>query len=97
LAAARVRTVGTRARNRPFDIREAWAGIPGTPIKQWDLFAVSTQAYCVRIKGDWSAIAMRAGDDASQVRVEEVAALQPEQFGVPDHLPMIFQAVALQF
>jgi hypothetical protein len=48
-------------------------------------------------QGDWSAIAMRAGDDASQVRVEEVAALQPEQFGVPDHLPMIFQAVALQF
>jgi hypothetical protein len=97
LAAARVRAVGTRACNRPFDIREAWADIPGTPIKQGDLFAVSTQAWCVRIKGDWSTIPMRAGDDASQVRAEEVAALRPEQFGVPDHLPMIRQAIALPF
>ena len=97
LATAKVTPVGTRVCNRPFDIREAWADIAGTPIKQGDLFAVSTQAYCVRIKGDWSAIAMQAGDDASKVRVEEVAALRPEQFGVPDHLPMIRQAVALSF
>jgi len=97
LAAAKVRPVGTRDCNRPFDIREAWADIPGTPIKQGDLFAVSTQAYCVRIKGDLSTITMQAGDDASKVRVEDVAALRPEQFGVPDHLLMIRQAVALRF
>ena len=97
LATARIRAVGTRACNRPFDIREAWADIPGTPIKLGDLFAVSTQAYCVRIHGDWSAIPMQAGDDASQLRVEAVAALMPEEFGVPDHLPMIRQAAGLQF
>ncbi len=95
LAAAKVSPVGTRVCNRPFDIREAWADIPGSPIKQGDLFAVSTQAYCIRIPGDFSAIAMQAGDDASHVRVEEISALRPEQFGVPDHLPMIRQAVAL--
>jgi 8-oxo-dGTP pyrophosphatase MutT (NUDIX family) len=94
LAAANVKPVGARACNRPFDIREAWDDIVGTPIKQGDLFAVSTQAFCVWIKGDLSNITLQAGDDASKVRVEEVAALQTEQFAVPDHLAMIRQAVA---
>jgi ADP-ribose pyrophosphatase YjhB (NUDIX family) len=97
LAAANVRPVGTRACNRPFDIREAWGDVAETPIKQGDLFAVSTQAFCVRIKGDFSTIPLRAGDDASEVRVEEVAALQAKDFGVPDHLAMIRQAIALRF
>jgi ADP-ribose pyrophosphatase YjhB (NUDIX family) len=97
LAAANVKAVGTRACDRPFDIREAWGDVAETPIKQGDLFAVSTQAFCVRIKGDFSSIPLRAGDDASQVQVEEVAALRAEHFGVPDHLAMIRQAVALRF
>jgi len=96
LAAANVTPVGMRACNRPFDIRAAWGDIAGTPIKRGDLFAVSTQAFCVRIKGDLSTILLHAGDDASQVRVEEVAALRAEHFGVPDHLAMIRQAVALR-
>jgi ADP-ribose pyrophosphatase YjhB (NUDIX family) len=97
LAAANVNAVGTRACNRPFDIREAWDDIAGTPIKKGDLFAVSTQAFCVRIPGNLSTIPLKAGDDASHVRVEEVAALQAEDFGVPDHLAMIRQAVGLRF
>ena len=94
LAAAQVTPVGTRTYNRPFDIREAWGDIPDTPIKKGDLFAVSTQAFCVRIEGDLSTIALQAGDDAAKVRIEKIAALQPEQFAIPDHLPMIMQAVA---
>jgi 8-oxo-dGTP pyrophosphatase MutT (NUDIX family) len=93
LAAAKVTPVGKRGYNRPFDIREAWGDIPETPIKKGDLFAVSTQAFSVRIKGDLSKIPLQASDDASKVRVEKIAALRPEQFGVPDHLPLILQAV----
>lgn len=94
LAMAKVTPVGKRSYNRPFDIREAWHDIPDTPIKKGDLFAVSTQAFWMRIKGDLSKIALQAMDDASKLRVEKVAALRPEQFAVPDHLPMIKQAVA---
>ena len=97
LVAANVKAVGTRACNRPFDIREAWDDISGTPIKKGDLFAVSTQAFCVRIPGNLSTIPLKAGDDARHVRVEEVAALQAEDFGVPDHLAMIRQAAGLRF
>jgi len=71
LAAADVNAVGTRACNRPFDIREAWDDIAGTSIKKGDLFAVSTQAFCVSIKGDLSTIPLQAGDDASNVRVKK--------------------------
>jgi ADP-ribose pyrophosphatase YjhB (NUDIX family) len=97
LAASSVRPVGTRCCIRPFDIREAWGDIAGTPIKQGDLFAVSTHAFCIRIKGDLSSIPLQAGDDASKVRVEEVANLRAEHFGVPDHLAMIQQAIAPHF
>ena len=97
LAAAKVVAVGTRACNRPFDIREAWDDIAGTAIKKGDLFAVSTQAFCVRIPGNLSTIPLKAGDDASHVRVEEVAALRAEYFGVPDHFEMIRRAVASRF
>jgi 8-oxo-dGTP pyrophosphatase MutT (NUDIX family) len=79
LAAANVTPVGTRIYDRPFDIREAWCDIPHTPIKKGDFFAVSTQAFCVRIKGDLSTIALQAGDDATRLRVEKIAALRPEQ------------------
>jgi len=44
-----------------------------------------------------STIPLKAGDDASHVRVEEVAALRAEYFGVPDHFEMIRLAVASRF
>ncbi|MEO6922668.1 MAG: NUDIX hydrolase [Bryocella sp.] len=94
LTAATVTPVGRRCYNRPFDIREAWCDIPNTRILKGDLFAVSTQAFCVRIKGDLSTVSLRAGDDATDARVEQIAGLRPEQFAVSDHLPMIMQAVA---
>jgi 8-oxo-dGTP pyrophosphatase MutT (NUDIX family) len=94
LTAAKVTPIGRRSYNRPFDIREAWCDIPDTRILKGDLFAVSTQAFSVRIKGDLSTVFLRAGDDATDVRVEQIAALMPQQFAVPDHLPMIMQAVA---
>lgn len=91
---AEVTPVGRRSYNRPFDIREAWCDIPDTPILKGDLFAVSTQAFCVRIKGDLSTVSLRAGDDATDARVEQIAGLRSEQFAVPDHLRMIMQAMA---
>lgn len=97
LAAAHVTPVGARSYERPFDIREAWCDIPETMIRKGDLFAVSTQAFCIKIKGDLSKIALSAGDDASKVRVAQFATLRPEQFAVPDHLPMIMLAVASDY
>jgi 8-oxo-dGTP pyrophosphatase MutT (NUDIX family) len=49
LRAAHVTPVGSRSYLRPFDIREAWNDIPRTSIRKGDLFAVSTQAFCIRI------------------------------------------------
>jgi ADP-ribose pyrophosphatase YjhB (NUDIX family) len=94
LAEAEITPVGRRSFNRPFDIREAWCNIPDTRILEGDLFAVSTQAFCIRIKDNLSTVFLRAGDDATDARVEQIADLRPQQFAVPDHLPMITQAVA---
>jgi ADP-ribose pyrophosphatase YjhB (NUDIX family) len=94
LATAEVKSVGRRSYNRPFDIREAWCDIPDTPVLKGDLFAVSTQAFCVRIKGDLLTVALRAGEDAADARVERIAGLISEHFAVSDHLPMIMEALA---
>jgi 8-oxo-dGTP pyrophosphatase MutT (NUDIX family) len=94
LTAAEVTPVGRRSYNRPFDIREAWCDIPDTAILKGDFFAVSTQAFCVRIKGSLSTVSLHAGDDAADARVELVAGLRPQQFAVLDHLPLIMQAIA---
>jgi ADP-ribose pyrophosphatase YjhB (NUDIX family) len=94
LTAAEVTPVGRRSYHRPFDIREAWCDIPDTAILKGDFFAVSTQAFCVRIKGDLLTVFLRASDDAADASVEQIADLRPQQFAVPDHLPMIMQAVA---
>jgi hypothetical protein len=64
------------------------------PILKGDLFAVSTQAFCFRIKGDLTSISLRAGDDATDAHVEQIACLGLEHFVVPDHLPMIMEALA---
>lgn len=97
LAAATISPVGVRSYNRPFDIREAWSDIPETPIRKGDLFAVSTQAFRINVKGDLFRIPLWAGDDATEVRVEQAISLRPEQFAVADHLHMIKQALVSNF
>jgi ADP-ribose pyrophosphatase YjhB (NUDIX family) len=89
LEAAEIIPVGHRSYNRPFDIRMAWNDMPGTDIKKGDLFAVSTQAFCVKIKQDLSRVLLKAGDDAKAVLVARISSLTREEFGVADHLPMI--------
>jgi 8-oxo-dGTP pyrophosphatase MutT (NUDIX family) len=81
--------VGHRSYDRPFDIRVAWGDMPGTDIRKGDFFAVSTQAFCVKIPQDLSHTPLKAGDDAKAVLVAAISSLTPEDFGVADHLPMI--------
>jgi ADP-ribose pyrophosphatase YjhB (NUDIX family) len=81
--------VGHRSYNRPFDIRVAWGGMPGTDIKKGDFFAVSTQAFCVKITPDLLRVSLQAGDDAKAVLVATITSLTPDEFGVADHLAMI--------
>ena len=89
LAAAHIIPVGHRSYDRPFDIRVAWGDMPGTDIKKGDFFAVSTQAFCVKIPQDLSHTPLKAGDDAKAVLVATISSLTPDEFGVADHLPMI--------
>jgi hypothetical protein len=67
--------------------------MPGTDIKKGDFFAVSTQAFCVKITQDLSRVSLKAGDDAKAVLVATVSSLTPDEFGVSDHLPMIQAAI----
>ena len=94
LEEARVIPIGNRSYNRPFDIRVAWADMPGTEIKKDDLFAVSTQAFCVRTAQDLSQVSLKAGDDAKAVHVARISSLTPNRFGIADHLSMILAAQA---
>jgi 8-oxo-dGTP pyrophosphatase MutT (NUDIX family) len=89
LEGAHVIPVGYRSYNRPFDIRVAWGNMPGTDIKKGDFFAVSTQAFCVKIPQDLSHTLLKAGDDAKAVLVARISGLTPDEFGVADHLTMI--------
>jgi 8-oxo-dGTP pyrophosphatase MutT (NUDIX family) len=81
--------VGHRSYDRPFDIRVAWGDMPGTDIKKGDFFAVSTQAFCVKLPQDLSHTPLKAGDDAEAVLVARISGLTPDEFGVADHLTMI--------
>jgi ADP-ribose pyrophosphatase YjhB (NUDIX family) len=92
LEGAQVIPLGNRSYDRPFDIRVAWGDMPGTDIKKGDLFAVSTQAFCVKTAQDLSQVSLKAGDDANRVHVAKIFSLTPDQFGIPDHLPMILAA-----
>jgi ADP-ribose pyrophosphatase YjhB (NUDIX family) len=94
LERAHVAPVGNRSYDRPFDIRVAWGDMEGTDIKKGDLFAVSTQAFCVKTTQDLSQVSLKAGDDAKAVHVAKISSLTPDQFGVADHLPMILAARA---
>jgi ADP-ribose pyrophosphatase YjhB (NUDIX family) len=94
LEAAHVVPIGHRSYDRPFDIRVAWGDMPGTDIRKGDFFAVSTQAFCVKIPQDLSHTPLKAGDDAKAVLVARISRLTGEEFGVADHLPMIWAAEA---
>jgi 8-oxo-dGTP pyrophosphatase MutT (NUDIX family) len=94
LKAARIIPIGSRCYSRPFDIRVVWGDIPGTDIRKGDVFAVSTQAFCAKATQDLSQVSLKAGDDADGVHVAKVCSLTPDQFGIPDHLPMIRAAQA---
>ncbi len=80
---------GHRLYDRPFDIRVAWNNLPGTSIRQGDVFGVSTQGFCFRLPGNLRDLPLQAGDDAKAVQVLEIASLRESQFAVPDHLPLI--------
>ncbi|GLR68703.1 hypothetical protein GCM10010909_33850 [Acidocella aquatica] len=81
--------VGRRLYDRPFDIRVAWNNLPGTSIRQGDVFGVSTQGFCFRLPGDLRELPLQPGDDAKAVQVAEIMSLRASQFAVPDHLPLI--------
>jgi 8-oxo-dGTP pyrophosphatase MutT (NUDIX family) len=95
LEGAKVIPVGNRSYDRPFDIRVAWGNMPGTDIKKGDFFVVSTQAFCVKTTQDLSRVPLKAGDDGKGVLVARISSLNPDQFGIADHLPMILAAQAL--
>jgi ADP-ribose pyrophosphatase YjhB (NUDIX family) len=86
---AEIVPLGHRSYNRPFDIRVAWADMPGTEVKKGDFLAVSTHGFLVKTQENLSRIPLKAGDDAKGVHVSKVAELMPSQFGIADHLPMI--------
>lgn len=94
LEGAHVIPVGNRSYDRPFDIRVASSDLQRTKIKKGDFFAVSTQAFSFQTARDLSQVALEAGDDARRVLVARISSLTPDQFGIADHLPMIFAAQA---
>jgi hypothetical protein len=75
--------------DRPFDIHVAWDDMPGTDIKKGDLFAISTQGFCVKTTQDLSQASLKAGDVAKNVLVATISSLTPDEFGIADHLAMI--------
>ena len=89
LEGAQVIPLGHRSYDRPFDIRVAWDDMRGTNIKKGDLFAVSTQGFCVKTTQDLSQESLKAGDDAKHVLVAAMSTLTPDEFGIADHLAMI--------
>jgi ADP-ribose pyrophosphatase YjhB (NUDIX family) len=89
LEEAQIIPVGHRSYDRPFDIRVAWGDMPATDIKKGDFFAVSTQAFCVKLPRALSHVLLKAGDDAKGVLVAKISSLTPDEFGVADHLTMI--------
>ncbi len=85
---------GPRRFDRGFDIRRAWNDIAGTAVKKGDFFTVSTQGFGIHVPGDLADLPLEAGDDAAAVHVVKIADLQEQKFAVPDHLPIIRDALA---
>jgi ADP-ribose pyrophosphatase YjhB (NUDIX family) len=92
LGRAQIVPLGHRSFNRPFDIRVAWGDMPDTDIKKGDFFAVSTQGFFVRMAQSLSHVSLGAGDDAKAVLVAKISTLAPDEFGIPDHLALIWAA-----
>jgi 8-oxo-dGTP pyrophosphatase MutT (NUDIX family) len=95
LATAKTLAILPRRYNRPADIREAYSDLPGTPIKQGDIMMIPTQAVCLKLAGDFTRLALQAGDDAGTVRIAKLAHLTASDFGPPDHLLMLHEALSL--
>jgi 8-oxo-dGTP pyrophosphatase MutT (NUDIX family) len=95
LGRARTLAVMPRLYDRPGDIRIAWNNLPGTNIRTGDVMMIPTQGVVLKIAGDLRALNLQAGDDAGTVRVAKISALDPAQFGMRDHLPMLQAALKL--
>lgn len=95
LSTAKTLAVLPRLYDRPGDIRIAYNNLPGTEIRKGDVMMIPTQGVCLKLPGDFTQIALQAGDDAGTVRVAKIADLAPAEFGIQDHLPMLHQAAAL--
>lgn len=95
LRTATVTKLGHRRFQRPFDIRQAWNNLPGTPIRQGELFTVSTLGFRVRVRGDLRAIALKPGDDAAAVKILPACDVSPESLTVQDHLDLIKAALVI--
>lgn len=84
---------------RRFDIRgTSWLkqSVPlakSVTLRPGDLLAVTTQPF-VLVLPEIADMTLRAGDDASAVRIAEVAKLDKSDTAVGDHLDIIRQAVA---
>jgi hypothetical protein len=95
LATPRTLAVLPRLYDRPGDIRIAYNNVPGTEIRHGDVMMIPTQGVCLKLPGDFTQLALQAGDDAGTVRVARITDLTPAEFGIQDHLPMLHQAAAL--
>lgn len=93
---AQITQLGHRRSLRPFDIRCAWSNLPGTPVRQGDLFSVSTLGFCARLHGRLQDIAFKAGDDAVTVCISYVNEITPNSLAVPDHMALIQAAMAAE-
>lgn len=93
LAKADITQLGHRRHVRPFDIRQAWNDLTGTPVRKNELFTVSTLAFRVRLPGDLQDFALQAGDDATAIHIVPARLVTLEELAVPDHLEMINAAL----
>ena len=93
LTQAEVTQLGHRCHVRPFDIRQAWNNLPGTPVRKHELFTVSTLAFRVKLQGDLRYMPLRAGDDATSLNIVPAKQVTREELAVPDHLDMIRNAL----
>ena len=93
LAKAEIMQLGHRRHIRPFDIRQAWNDLPGTPVRKNELFTVSTLAFRMRVTGNLQDIALQAGDGATAINIVSARHITLEELAVPDHLEMISEAL----
>ncbi len=93
LAQAEVTRLGHRRYVRPFDIRQAWNDLPGTPVQMNEIFTVSTMAFRIRLPGNLRNICLIAGDDAAAVIIVPAKNVKVSDLAVPDHIEMIHDAL----